>query len=123
VPLGGVDKLKRRLDKRPQLATMIGRAILAETRIEAKESMRRTPVEYGTLRSSTEVLGPFYDAGIYCQIHVGGPSAPYAVYVHENLEAQHTVGQAKFLESTIAESRPFMAARVAKRLNLNEVYG
>lgn len=123
MPLNGLDKLKRQLDKRPKLATMIGKAILAETRIEAKESMRRTPVDMGPLRASTEVLGPFYDNGIYCQIHVGGPSAPYAVYVHENLEAHHPIGQAKFLESTIAESRPFMAARVAKRLDLKEVYG
>jgi hypothetical protein len=123
VPLEGLDKLKRRLDRRPKLATQVGKALYAEYAIEMKESMRRTPVEYGTLRASHEELGPNYDDGISVSIHVGGPAAPYAVYVHENLEAYHKVGQAKFLESTILESRPYMAARVAKRLDLAEVYG
>ena len=42
----------------------------------------------------------------------------YALYVHENLDADHHVGQAKFLESTINESRPYMPGRVAKRISL-----
>jgi hypothetical protein len=28
-----------------------------------------------------------------------GYSAPYAIYVHENLQAHHPIGQAKFLET------------------------
>ena len=52
-------------------------------------------------------------------IVVGGPAASYAIYVHEDLDAWHDVGQAKFLESTINESKPFMARRVGKRIKLN----
>jgi hypothetical protein len=34
-----------------------------------------------------------------------GFQAPYAVYVHENLQAHHSVGQAKFLEQPMRENR------------------
>jgi hypothetical protein len=40
--------------------------------------------------------------------------------VHEDLTALHKIGQAKYLESVIMESRPFMAARVARRMDLNK---
>ena len=49
-------------------------------------------------------------------IEVGGPAAPYAVVVHEDLEAFHPTGQAKYLESTIMQSAPFMLDRISKRL-------
>lgn len=35
-----------------------------------------------------------------CEVRVGF-TAEYAVYVHENLEAEHPVGQAKFLEEPL----------------------
>jgi hypothetical protein len=40
----------------------------------------------------------------------------YAVYVHENLQAHHPVGQAKFLESAMTEAAPTLAERVAARV-------
>jgi hypothetical protein len=49
-------------------------------------------------------------------ITVGGPSASYAIYVHENLENFHPIGQAKFLESVVLESAPFLGARIATRV-------
>lgn len=95
-------------------------ALYQETQVEATEVKKRTPVDKGTLRGTVHVVGPVREGNrIYTLISCGGPSAPYAVYVHENLEAFHKVGQAKFLESAIMESRPYMAARVAKRMELN----
>lgn len=44
-----------------------------------------------------------------------GFSAPYAIHVHENLEAFHPVGQAKFLEQP-AREREKDIARVAVKL-------
>jgi len=35
-----------------------------------------------------------------------GYTANYAVYVHENMEARHTVGQAKYLEKPAREMKP-----------------
>jgi hypothetical protein len=97
-----------------------GRALYQEALVEQKESMRRTPVNTGALRGSHETSRPAQDGGnVSVTITVGGPAAPYAVPVHENLDAHHPVGQAKFLESVIMESRPHMAERIARRIDLN----
>lgn len=120
--LKGAAEVRRRLERfKKNLPEEVGAALYKETEIEAKEVKRRTPVDRGNLRASVHVKGPFiYRSGknvrIFTRIAVGGPSAPYAIYVHEDLDAFHKVGQAKFLESVVLESRPYMAARVAKRL-------
>ena len=97
----------------------LGRALKVEVEIEAKEVKRRTPVDKGTLRGTVHVEGPFFEGRtIRMLIVAGGPAAPYAIWVHEDLEAFHKVGQAKYIESVIFESRPHMAARVARRVEL-----
>jgi len=99
----------------------VSEALYQEAEIERKESMRRTPVDTGALRASHETSRPEMGwEGWEVTISVGGPAAPYAVYVHEDMEAFHHVGQAKFLESTIKESAPHMAKRVANRIDLNK---
>lgn len=40
----------------------------------------------------------------------------YALYVHENMNAHHPVGQAKFLEQPARELRPHMQAMVVKNM-------
>jgi len=115
-----------------------------EALIEQKESMRRTPVLTGALRASHETEKPVMvnPSEAVIRILVGGPAGAgfarfakgkyakkaqvvdpsgYALYVHENLDADHHVGQAKFLESTINESRPYMPGRVAKRVSLTRI--
>jgi hypothetical protein len=47
---------------------------------------------------------------------VVGYSAGYAVYVHENLEAYHPVGQAKFLEAATRRYRREMGQTVRSRM-------
>lgn len=97
-----------------------------EVEIEVTEVKKRTPVRWypkgksgpaGALRASVHQEGPFRKGrSVYSMIVAGGPAAPYAIYVHEDLTAFHHVGEAKFIESVINESRPFMAARVARRI-------
>jgi hypothetical protein len=120
---GGPEFKKRLLAFKRNIGREIGRAIYQETSIELKEVKRRTPVDKGALRASEHVEGPLRtgpnDSIIYALIVAGGPAAPYAIYVHEDLEAIHPVGEAKFIESVLLESRPFMAARIAKRIDLN----
>lgn len=95
------------------------RALYVEVEVEVKEVKRRTPVDQGTLRGSVHQVGPTRRwRVIETMIVAGGPSAPYAIYVHEDLDAFHKVGQAKFIESVILESRPFIGARVARRIDL-----
>jgi hypothetical protein len=50
---------------------------------------------------------------IQVRLVFGGPAAPYAAIVHENLTAHHPVGQAKYLESVALERRPGMGKEVA----------
>jgi hypothetical protein len=45
-----------------------------------------------------------------------GYSAPYAIYVHENLQAHHPVGQAKFLETPARRHAKEIKRTVARAL-------
>lgn len=88
-----------------------------ETMIEAEECVKRCPVKTGTLAGTIHATRPAIKGNsIRTTITAGGPRAPYAVYVHENLEARHPVGQAKFIESTLYESAPYMLRRINARL-------
>lgn len=69
------------------------------------DSMNRTPVDTGSLKSSHTVTRPERRGDrIQVTIGAGGASADYAVYVHEDLSARHVTGQAKFLERAIVEA-------------------
>lgn len=85
---------------------------------EMAEAKRRVPVDTGALASSGYVTEP-REAGndVNIGLGFGGPAAPYALVVHEDLSAFHEVGQAKYLESTLVESAPYIAQRVARRIN------
>jgi bacteriophage HK97-gp10 putative tail-component len=63
-----------------------------------RESKPLVPVDTGNLRGSgyTRKSGEL-------EVEVGY-SAAYAVFVHEDLEAHHKVGQAKFLEQAVHEN-------------------
>lgn len=87
------------------------------------ESKIRTPVDYGILRDSGLVDQPVKAAGkVTVSIGFGGGAAHYAIYVHEDLDAHHTVGQAKFLESTLNDKAPmfvdFVSASIARQLGM-----
>jgi hypothetical protein len=58
---------------------------------------------------------------IVIEFGAGGPSAPYAVYVHERTELWHKIGEAKFMERTLKESAPHWMNRIASRVNLNRM--
>ena len=95
-------------------------ALYQEALVEQKESMKRTPVDTGALRDSHQTSLPKWKGqNLEVTIKVGGPAAGYAVIVHEDMEAKHEVGEAKFLERTIQESATHMLARIAKRMKLN----
>jgi hypothetical protein len=122
VTVTGVEAILRKLARAPQAFLGVAEsAVRSELEVEATESQRRTPVDTGSLRASHTVEVYADRRDVTGTITVGGPSAPYALYVHENLDAHHDVGQAKFLESTLAESQPFLAKRIAKRIAIAEV--
>ena len=102
------------------------RSLNIEGEIEMAEAKRRTPVDTGALRSSGRARPPertrFGGQTVEQRLTFGGPAVGYALAVHENLGAFHRVGQAKYLESVVRESRPFMGGRVTKRI-LSELRG
>lgn len=118
---GAKDMVARMKRLRKNFPDEVGRGLYIETEIEVTEVKRRTPVDKGPLRASVHQVGPTRGQGriIYTLIVAGGPAASYAIYVHENLEAFHPVGQAKYIESVIMESRSHMGARVARRIDLH----
>lgn len=78
-----------------------------------RKAIGYTPVKTGALRSSGHVeLGNNYVSIIF-----GGPSADYAIYVHEITHYRHPVGQAKFLERAVMEDEARILAAAAKALS------
>jgi hypothetical protein len=102
-----IARLIRRL---PEVAQ---RAMREEAEIEMTEAKKRTPVDTGVLRDSGKVE-QYGEFGVRWSF--GGAAMAYAVYVHENLDVYHPVGQAKFLESVLMESTPYLPARIGRRM-------
>ncbi len=118
----GVSELKNKLKQiAAKFPDRVAAALYTEAQIEMTESKRRCPVDTGTLRASGFVARPERNGRrISVTLSYGGAAKDYAIYVHENLEAHHDVGQAKFLESVLNESAPHMAARIAARVSLDK---
>jgi len=78
----------------------------------------RAPMKTGrTRRSGRAVARKSRDAAII-KIIFGGPVAPHARFVHENLEANYKNGEPKFLERTFLQARSQFAPAVAARISL-----
>lgn len=116
----GLDALQARLQQlADDMPNEIGSALRAEAEIEMTEAKRRTPVKTGALRASGMVTGPTVSGGeISVTMSFGGGAVDYAIEVHENLAMFHPRGgQAKFLESVVLESAPYLGQRVAERMS------
>ena len=77
-----------------------------------REAQLKTPVDTGNLKGSyfvTVFEGPH---GVVAEIT---NTAYYAIYVHEDLEAAHEVGEAKFLEHAILENETTVIEIIARR--------
>lgn len=106
----------------------VGQAMHKEMEIEATEMKKRCPVDVrpnaphpGNLRDSIHVEEPEQRGKTLYVVVATGAQAPYAIYVHENPDAFHEVGEWKFMESVLNESRSSMAERVGQRIHLNTI--
>jgi len=121
----GVDKVQRKLRHAATVGQReeYGPALFAEIdEVETPECRARTPIDTGALVNTVRTVGPEYRGQfVFCGTVAGGPDAPYAPYVHENLEAHHPVGQAKFIESVYRESSAYLPARVARRIDMRRI--
>lgn len=98
-----------------ELAATQRAAIVAGLRHAAEETrtyaQALTPKDRGHLRASAEVsVDP---AALEAAISY---NVPYAVFVHERLELNHPVGEAKFLEKALIAKAEDMQAILAKYL-------
>jgi hypothetical protein len=89
-------------------------ALTEEAETVMLDAKRRTPVLTGALRASGHVLADPRKPEV--KLVFGDAAVSYAVPVHENLEAHHEVGEAKFLERALLEALPTLVGRVARRL-------
>lgn len=87
--------------------------------VKRTEVVKRTPKDVGTLRNTIHVPPlETFGRSITAMIVAGGPAAPYAIIQHENLTYHHKIGQAKYLESVILESRLTIGRDIAARVKM-----
>lgn len=110
--------LKRISEKYPDV---VAAAMYQEAQIEMTESKRRCPVgDTGNLRASGTVHKPTRSGRVISvTMSYGGLAEDYAIVQHERLDYFHRVGEAKFLESVLNESQPWMGSRIAQRISFN----
>ena len=87
------------------------RALVVEAEQIMTQAKRLTPVMTGALRASGQVVADETRARVV--LGFGNSAVGYAVPVHENLQARHPGGQAKFLEQPLMEALRGMDARLA----------
>ena len=107
-------------------------ALQKEMAIEKKEVVQRTPKDTGELRKSVKVtMGDRKKNSVSASITAGGnninpktkkPTSEYAAIVHEGLDTNFRVGQAKYIESVLRESAPHMTARVKRRVDVGRIF-
>ncbi len=115
IKLEGMDKLQNMLKVGGQQATIAtARALYQQANRIFIDSQAQVPIDTGALRASGFVTKPYVvGTTATVQISYGGAAAPYAVIVHEDLEANHTVGKAKFLEDPLTQAIPNLTKNVA----------
>ena len=109
-------ELKQYFKEAPEKALQSSKAVLyAEAEGIMTQSKEIVPVDTSTLRQSGTVLLPeVQDGKVTVTMGYGGNSEPYALIVHENLEAHHPRGgTAKYLEIPLKQAAGGMLNRIA----------
>lgn len=109
----GEDKVIANLNK--EIRAIRGRTrqgLAAAAAIVKRESQRRTPVDTGNLKASHYIAALGSAKTPVAEI---GATAYYAVYVHEQVENYHKVGQAKFLRDAIHHNKDRIVKAIARR--------
>lgn len=86
-------------------ASKIAKIMVEESESITTAAKKLTPVDTGTLRVSGTSTLEIKEDVLSAKVTFGGPSAGYALEVHERLDVKHKVGQAKFLEVAFIEGK------------------
>lgn len=118
----GCDAMMRKLKKIEAFSpNHFAKALAIETDIEVKECQRVCPVEFGDLKKGIHRVGPIREGRrIYTMITTSTDTDDYSLIVHEDLEAFHAVGGAKYIEGPLKASAPHMGARIGGRIDFNK---
>ncbi len=87
-------------------------ALREEAEVIMTTSKQTVPVDTGALRESGHV--DMTDDG--ARLAYGDSAVDYAIVVHEDLDAHHTSGTAKYLERPVLEALPHLPENVATRM-------
>lgn len=105
----------------PKVGGNIVTGLQRALRMEAEEILLAakmlTPVDRGWLQASGKVQGPWKALGVFeVAITFGDSATPYALIVHENLQARHaSPTQAKFLETPAKRAEKGFGPRLLSR--------
>jgi hypothetical protein len=92
----GFEQLQQALASGNEVAQQaLDASLLKQGNIILTDARLHCPVDTGALRASGTVRREEGDV----LVGFGGPSAPYALYVHERTDLHHPEGEAKFLEN------------------------
>ena len=111
----GLDDLEKNFGQGSQFfEDEVKKALGHSIAMAGTESQRRTPVQFGMLKSSIGgEAGYSYVRGLTAGI---GTNVKYAIYVHENDRARHKVGEAHFMEKGLDASRDYIIDEFQKAL-------
>jgi hypothetical protein len=129
VRVTGLDTARRRLDFFcTNFPHEVAAALKQEAELTMTESKREVPVDTGSLRNSGFVDQPVINGkqisvkvgygGVATKVNPknGEVTTTYAVIVHEDLAANHSVGNAKFLENPIKRRRERLMSNINSRV-------
>lgn len=107
----GLDRVRRNLNEKiNEVQDQTVGGLLAGGLFLQGESQRLVPVATGNLKGSAFTRKKPDDAKA---VEVGY-NAAYAIYVHENLEAHHPNGQAKYLETPMRQKQDDIVRIIAE---------
>lgn len=117
IRLEGSERLRSKLAAAAQVGSLALTGALYEEAeaIMTDSKQNYVPVDTGALRASGFVELP---AGNSVTFGYGGPAAPYAVIVHEDLTKHHPIGSAKYLELPIMARLAGMPSLLATKARL-----
>ncbi len=104
----------------PAGVKVAARALRNEAQEAFANSQDEVPVDTGALKASGRIrpeVGVFERGNeVYVELTYGGSATEYSIYVHENLEANHPHGKAKYLEDPLTRQVTGIAGRIADKI-------
>jgi hypothetical protein len=114
----GAEELVAKLERTAVEAPLeLGKALYVEAQRIMLQSLRLCPIDTGNLRSTGHVQPPEITGRMVTVLL--GYNTPYAIFVHENLNARHKPPtQAKYLEMPVLEASRGLATRLGLEMKL-----